>query len=93
MYDGSHQAMDNVFPADGVVRIKKAPDSVKGDSPELMQESMAKHKCPIQKQRVILKPSKFKLPKTADILEEENFSDVIYDSDNERKRAAHSSKK
>ena len=56
VYDGAHNAMDKVFPADGIIRIKKAPESVKGDSPEHLHESLAKHKCPITKQRVILKP-------------------------------------
>ena len=85
--------MDRVFPEDGVIRIKKAPEKVIGDSPELIKESMANFKCPIEKQRVLLKPKKFKLPKKADILEEENFSDVIYDSDNEKKRGALASSK
>ena len=58
-----------------------------------MKENMEKHKCPIQKQRVILKPKKFKLPKKVDVLEEENFSDVIYDSENEKKKAAEEAKK
>ena len=49
---------------------------------------MAKQRCPIKKQLVILRPKKFKLPKKVDLLEEENFSDVIYDSDLEKKRAA-----
>lgn len=49
---------------------------------------MAKHRCPIKKQRVILKPKKFKLPKTVDLLDEANFSDLVHDSDNEKKKAA-----
>ena len=47
---------------------------------------MAKYNCPITKQRIILKPKKLRLPRSKDILEEENFSDVIYDSDGEPKK-------
>ena len=46
-----------------------------------------KHNCPIVKQRVILKPKKLKLPATQNILDDETFSDVFYDSDEEAKNA------
>ena len=36
---------------------------------------------PIKKQRILIKPKKHKLPISVNILEEETFSDVIYDSD------------
>mmetsp|Transcript_1817 Transcript_1817/g.2615 ORF Transcript_1817/g.2615 Transcript_1817/m.2615 type:complete len:91 (+) Transcript_1817:2980-3252(+) len=79
--------MDNMFPPDGIIRIKKAPETLADDTPDRMQEMVAKHKCPIQKQHVILKPQKLRLPLAMDILDDENFSDVIYDSDNEKTKA------
>ena len=86
VYDGSHNGMDNIFPSDGVIRIKKAPEAVADDTPEKIQEMINKHNCPITKQRVILKPQKLKLPVAVDILDDENFSDVIYDSDAEKEK-------
>ena len=34
VFDGDHAGMDKVFPADGVIRIKRAPEKLKSDSPE-----------------------------------------------------------
>ena len=47
---------------------------------------LTKHKVPVKKQRVILKPKKLKLPVRVDLLDEETFSDVIYDSDKDNKK-------
>ena len=56
-----------------------------GESQEEFKEMLSKHKVPVKKQRVILKPKKLKLPERVDLLDEENFSDVIYDSDKDNK--------
>jgi len=53
-----------------------------------MNEMVSKHNCPILKQRVILKPKKLKLPATQNILDDETFSDVFYDSDEDAKNNA-----
>lgn len=45
---------------------------------------LSKHNVPIRKQRVILKPKKVRLPLVVNFLDEETFSDVIYDSDKEK---------
>ena len=56
VYDGPHNGMDSVFPSDGVIRIKKAPEALTGDTATQIEELVTKHVCPIKKQRVILKP-------------------------------------
>ena len=79
-----------MFPADGVIRIKQAPPDFKGDK---VKEMVDKHNCPILKQRVILKPKKLKLPATQNVLDDETFSDVFYDSDEDAKNAKTTDKK
>ena len=56
IYDGPHNGMDSVFPSDGIIRIKKAPEALAGDTATKIEEMVSKHHCPIKKQRVILKP-------------------------------------
>ena len=85
IYEGDHGALDAIFPSDGIIRIKKAPPSVNGESPEKIKKMLKDHNAPIEKQRVILKPKKHKLPIGYDILDEETFSDVLYDSDRDQK--------
>ena len=81
VYDGSHGDLDKIFPKGGVIKIKQAPPMNHDESQEHFKEMLTKHKVPVKKQRVILKPKKLKLPQRVDLLDEETFSDVIYDSD------------
>ena len=63
VFEGCQNAMDKVFPADGIIRIRKIPEIIEGDSIDEIKKAMAYNKCPIEKQQVYLKPQKFKLPK------------------------------
>ena len=81
IYQGDVGNLDAIFPSDGVIRIKQAPPKIEGDSDGHINDMLLKHKVPIKKQRVLLKPKKHKLPNMVNVLDEETFSDVIYDSD------------
>ena len=86
VYEGDVNNLDRLFPADGIIRIKQAPPQIKGDSPDQINDMLEKHKVPITKKRVLLKPKKHKLPVNINVLDEETFSDVIYDSDKDKKK-------
>lgn len=86
VYEGDLNNLDALFPPDGVIRIKQAPPQIEGESPDRVKDLVKMHNVPIKKQRVLLKPKKHKLPATVNILDEETFSDVIYDSDEEAKK-------
>ena len=62
IYQGDVGNLDAIFPSDGVIRIKQAPPKIDGDSTKHINDMLQKHKVPIKKQRVILKPKKPKLP-------------------------------
>ena len=85
VYEGSHKALDTVFPPDGIIRIRKAPPMISGEQTSQMQAIISHYNCPILKKRVLLKPKKLRLPKPAENLGYESFSDVLYDSATEGK--------
>ena len=47
IYEGDHGALDSIFPSDGIIRIKKAPPAVNGDSPEKIKKMLQDHNAPI----------------------------------------------
>ena len=88
MYEGDTGNLDAIFPSDGVIRIRKKPPALKGEKSDEINKKLGKFKVPIMKQRVILKPKKLKLPANYNLLDEETFSDVMYDSENDKKKSA-----
>lgn len=68
------------------MRIKQAPPVLSSESPDKVKDLVSKHNVPIKKQRVLLKPKKVKLPTAFNKLDDENFEDVLYDSDDDKKK-------
>ena len=49
VYEGELGALDAIFPADGVIRIKKAPPAIAGESPDKIKQMVQEHNAPITK--------------------------------------------
>lgn len=54
---------------------------------------LTKYNVPVKKHQVLLKPKKLKLPKVSNIIDRDDFSDILYDADKDVKMTKAKTKK